>query len=34
LNRDGEPMIELKYRDRADVLDEIDRRSPGERPVL
>jgi tetratricopeptide (TPR) repeat protein len=34
LNRDGEPMIELKYSDRADVLDQIDRLAPGERPVL
>jgi tetratricopeptide (TPR) repeat protein len=34
LDRDGEPMVELKFKDRADVLDEIDRLSPSERPVL
>jgi hypothetical protein len=34
LNRDGEPMVELKFKDRADVLDEIDRLSPEARPVL
>jgi tetratricopeptide (TPR) repeat protein len=34
LNRDGDPMVELKFKDRADVLDEIDRLSPEVRPVL
>ena len=34
LNRDGEPMIEMKYKDRADVLDEIDRRQTDPRPLL
>jgi hypothetical protein len=34
LDRNGEPMIELKYKDRQDVLDEIDRRQTDTRPVL
>jgi hypothetical protein len=34
LSRDGEPLVELKYKDRADVLDEIDQHSPDPRPVL
>jgi hypothetical protein len=34
LNRAGEPMIELKYKERADVLDDIDRRQTDKRPVV
>ncbi|WP_433302457.1 WG repeat-containing protein [Actinoplanes sp. CA-030573] len=34
LDRDGRPLIELRYREQADVLDEIDRRLTDGRPVL
>ncbi|HEX9999103.1 MAG TPA: WG repeat-containing protein [Actinoplanes sp.] len=34
LDRAGDPMIELKYRNRGDVLAEIDRRQTDTRPVL
>ncbi|MET0426465.1 MAG: WG repeat-containing protein [Actinoplanes sp.] len=35
LDRSGEPLVEMKYKDRADVLDEIDRRLAADaRPVL
>lgn len=34
LDRDGEPLVELKYKNRADVLDEIDQHSSDQRPVL
>ncbi|MBU2670692.1 WG repeat-containing protein [Actinoplanes bogorensis] len=34
LDRKGEPMVELKYRERADVLEEIDKLIKDTRPVL
>ncbi|MCO8276029.1 WG repeat-containing protein [Actinoplanes sp. TRM 88003] len=34
LDRKGEPLVELKYRDRADVLDEIEKLIKDSRPVL
>jgi tetratricopeptide (TPR) repeat protein len=34
LNRAGEPLVELKYRDRADVLEKIDELATDLRPVL
>ncbi|WP_250030366.1 WG repeat-containing protein [Paractinoplanes maris] len=34
LDRRGEPLVELKYRERADVLDEIDKLIKDNRPVL
>ncbi|MEV4347295.1 hypothetical protein AB0J83_22810 [Actinoplanes sp. NPDC049596] len=34
LGRDGAPMIELRYKDRADVIEEIERRGPATRPVV
>ncbi|WP_203720932.1 WG repeat-containing protein [Paractinoplanes brasiliensis] len=34
LDRRGEPLVELKYRERADVLDEIDKLIKDTRPVL
>jgi tetratricopeptide (TPR) repeat protein len=34
LDRQGEPLLELKFRERAEVLAEIDRLLPGTRPVL
>ncbi|WP_369077003.1 WG repeat-containing protein [Paractinoplanes lichenicola] len=34
LDRKGEPLVELKYRERADVLDEIDKLIKDTRPVL
>ena len=34
LNRQGEPLVELKYKHRADAVDEIERSSPESRPVL
>jgi tetratricopeptide (TPR) repeat protein len=34
LGRDGEPLVPLKYRERADVLDDIDRLRTDSRPLL
>lgn len=34
LGRDGSPLVELKYKDRTDVIEEIERRLPAARPVL
>ncbi|MEU8818040.1 hypothetical protein [Actinoplanes sp. NPDC048796] len=34
LGRDGAPMVELTHADRADVIEEIERRLPATRPVL